>query len=181
MSIFISYAGEDNQSNGKQTCGLPDEGKTVTEAPATDNQKRKRGKGSKKSSECNKKNTGSNLIRPSFPTKKRVQVPQYPPLETPPPSKLAGGNGKSITNEAQKPLVIEKDRSMLNEKGEPVLSPFFWLREEEDVERSSQQTDGDIIMDTPPLIPCFSDIKDMDDEVHCEISPKVSNMISNLY
>ncbi|XP_016502913.2 protein BREAST CANCER SUSCEPTIBILITY 1 homolog [Nicotiana tabacum] len=179
VNIFVTQTnstsilpGEDNQSNGKQTCGLPDEGKTVTEAPATDNQKRKRGKGSKKSSECNKKNTGSNLIRPSFPTKKRVQVPQYPPLETPPPSKLAGGNGKSITNEAQKPLVIEKDRSMLNEKGEPVLSPFFWLREEEDVERSSQQTDGDIIRDTPPVIPCFSDIKDMDDEVHCELSPK---------
>lgn len=125
----------------------------------------------KKSLGCNKKNSGSNLIRPSFPTKKRVQVPQYPPSETPPPAKLVGGNGKSVTDEAQKPLVIDRDRSMLSEKGEPVLSPFFWLREE-DVERSSQQTDGDIILDTPPGVPCFSDMKDLDDEVHCEMSPK---------
>ncbi|KAG5590649.1 hypothetical protein H5410_041163 [Solanum commersonii] len=163
--------GEDTQSNGEKNCGFQETSKTVTEAPATDNQKRKRGKGSKKSSGCNKKISRSNLIRPSFPTKKRVQVPQYPPSETPPPTKLVGGNGKSITDEVQKPLVIERDRSMLNEKGEPVLSPFFWLREE-NLERSSQQTDGDIIMDTPPAVPSFSDMKDLDDEVHCEMSPK---------
>ncbi|KAK6782098.1 hypothetical protein RDI58_019894 [Solanum bulbocastanum] len=163
--------GEATQSNGEKNCGFQETPKTVTEAPATDNQKRKRGKGSKKSSGCNKKISGSNLIRPSFPTKKRVQVPQYPPSETPPPTKLVGGNGKSITDEVQKPLVIERDRSMLNEKGEPVLSPFFWLREE-NIERSSQQTDGDIIMDTPPAVPSFSDMKDLDDEVHCEMSPK---------
>ncbi|KAJ8533576.1 hypothetical protein K7X08_006900 [Anisodus acutangulus] len=144
---------EDNQSNAKQTCGSQDKGKTVTEAPG--NQKRKRGKGSKKTSE------------PSFPTKKRVQVPQYPPSETLPPTKLV----KSITNDAQKPLVTEKDWSELNEKGEPVLSPFFWLREQ-DVERSTEQTDGDFIMDTPPDAPCFSDIKDSDDGVPCEMSPK---------
>ncbi|MCD7465736.1 hypothetical protein HAX54_001830 [Datura stramonium] len=178
VNIFVTQTnpssklpGEDTQSNGKKTCGFQETPKTVTEAPATDNQKRKRGKGSKISAGCNKMISGSNLIRPSFPTKKRVQVPKYPPSETPPPTKLVGGNGKSITDEAQKPLVIERDRSMLNEKGEPVLSPFFWLREE-DVERSSQQTDGDIIMDTPPGVPCFSDMKDLDDEVHCEMSPK---------
>ncbi|XP_055820143.1 protein BREAST CANCER SUSCEPTIBILITY 1 homolog [Solanum dulcamara] len=178
VNIFVSQSnpssklpGEDIQSNSENTCAFQETPETVTEAPATDNQKRKRGKGSKKSSGCNKKISGSNLIRPSFPTKKRVQVPQYPPSETPPPTKLVGGNGKSIIDEAQKPLVIERDRSMLNEKGELVLSPFFWLREE-DVERSSQQTDKDIIMDTPPAVPSFSDMKDLDDEVHCEMSPK---------
>lgn len=163
--------GENTRSNGEKVCGFQETPKTVTEAPATDNQKRKRGKGSKRSSGCNKKISGSNLIRPSFPTKKRVQVPQYPPSETPPPTKLVDGNGKSITDEVQKPLVIERDRSMLNEKGEPVLSPFFWLREE-DVDKSSQQTDGDVIMDTPPAFPSFSDMKDLDDEVHCEMTPK---------
>ncbi|KAJ8538456.1 hypothetical protein K7X08_027677 [Anisodus acutangulus] len=179
VNIFVTQTdpssklpGEDKQSNDKQTCGFHDKGKNVTEAPVIDNQKRKRGKGSKKSSECNKKNSGSNLIKPSFPTKKRVQVPQYPPSDTLPPTKLVDRNSKSITNDAQKPLVTEKDRSELNEKGEPVLSPFFWLREEEDVERSTQQTDGDFIMDTPPDAPCFSDIKDWDDAVPCEMSPK---------
>ncbi|XP_060181871.1 protein BREAST CANCER SUSCEPTIBILITY 1 homolog isoform X1 [Lycium barbarum] len=179
VNIFVTQTnpssklpGEEIQSNGKQTCESQEKPRTITEAPVTDSQKRKRGKGSKKSSECNKKNTGSNLVRPSFLTKKRVQVPQYPPSETLPPTKLVGGNSKSITNEAQKPLVTEKDRSVLNGKGEPVLSPFFWLREEEDVERSTQQTDGDFIMDTPPDAPCFSDIKDSDDGVPCEMSTK---------
>ncbi|KAK4345236.1 hypothetical protein RND71_035412 [Anisodus tanguticus] len=116
------------------------------------------------------------ISRPSFPTKKRVQVPQYPPSETLPPTKLVGGNSKSITNDAQKPLVTEKDWSELNEKGEPVLSPFFWLREQ-DVERSTEQTDGDFIMDTPPDAPCFSDIKDSDDGVPCEMSPKQMEQI----
>ncbi|CAN4076208.1 unnamed protein product [Withania somnifera] len=166
VNIFVTQTntssklpGEDTQSNGKKNCGFQETPKTVTEVPATDNKKRKRGKGSKI------------FWVPSFPTKKRVQVPQYPPSEIPPPAKLVGGNGKSITDEAQKPLVIERGKSMLNEKGELVLSPFFWLRDV-DVERSSQQTDGDIIMDTPPGVPCFSDMKDMDDEVHCEMSPK---------
>ncbi|KAF3635874.1 putative myosin-13-like isoform X1 [Capsicum annuum] len=178
VNIFVTQTnpssklqGEDTQSNGKETCGFQETPKTFTEAPATENQKRKRGKGSKKPSGSNKKISRSTLIRPSFPTKKRVQVPQHPPSETPPPTKVVGGNGKSIIDEAQKPLVIERDRFLLNEKGEPVLSPFFWLREE-DVERSSQQTDGDIIMDTPSGVPCFSDMKDLDDEVHCEMSPK---------
>ncbi|KAL0398289.1 UNVERIFIED_CONTAM: protein BREAST CANCER SUSCEPTIBILITY 1 [Sesamum radiatum] len=61
--------------------------------------------------------------------------------------------------------VLQRDMHSASEKGEMIFSPFFWLREEEDLEKLSQQTDDNQVMYTPPDAPCFSDIKDSDDEV----------------
>lgn len=64
-----------------------------------------------------------------------------------------------------------------NEKGEPVLSPFFWLREES-VESLSQHDDVDELTNAPvPNAPSFSDIKDLDDETCDGLSPQVSILL----
>ncbi|KAB2096835.1 hypothetical protein ES319_A01G131400v1 [Gossypium barbadense] len=81
-------------------------------------------------------------VKPSFPTNKRVQVPQYPLSETPMlPEKNRGELIEIIKDESKMSSDILKENN-LGEKGEQILSPFFWLREE-DVERPSQLSDGD--------------------------------------
>lgn len=61
------------------------------------------------------------------------------------------------------------------DRGEPVLSPFFWLREEESVESLSQHDDVDELTNaTPPNAPSFSDMKDSDDDTCDGFSPQVS-------
>lgn len=63
----------------------------------------------------------------------------------------------------------KRNSGVLREKGEPELAPFFWLREE-DIEKSTQnsekspQNSSQLMFITPPDVPCFSDIKDSDDE-----------------
>ncbi|KAK8987581.1 hypothetical protein V6N11_027327 [Hibiscus sabdariffa] len=107
-------------------------------------------------------------VKPSFQTNKRVQVPQYPLLETPLRSAKNGNGLVEITEDgSKKSSDIPKETYNLRENGEQMLSPFFWLREEEeeDEERPSQLTDGDqCVYTTPPGLPSFSDIKDSDDE-----------------
>lgn len=66
-----------------------------------------------------------------------------------------------------------KEKPVLNEVGEPMLSPFFWLRDK-DEENLSQHTDGDQLTDSPPNVPTFSDIKDSDDEYSARLTPPVS-------
>ncbi|KAE8688021.1 hypothetical protein F3Y22_tig00111005pilonHSYRG00168 [Hibiscus syriacus] len=104
-------------------------------------------------------------VKPSFPTNKRVQVPQYPLSETPVRSaKTQNGVVEITENESKRSTYITKEASNLRENGEQTLAPFFWLREE-DVERPSQLTDGDqCVYTTPPELPSFSDMKDSDDE-----------------
>ncbi|KAL0363608.1 UNVERIFIED_CONTAM: protein BREAST CANCER SUSCEPTIBILITY 1 [Sesamum calycinum] len=75
--------------------------------------------------------------------------------------------------------VLQRDVHSASEKGEMIFSPFFWLREEEDLEKLSQQTDDNQVMYTPPDAPCFSDIKDSDDEVPSKISPRRGTCISS--
>ena len=110
-------------------------------------------------------------VKPSFPTNKRVQVPQYPLLETPMLSaKLGSRLVESTQDESKRSSDIPKENYILREKGELILSPLFWLREE-DVEKSSQLTDGDqCVYITPPEVPSFSDLKDSDDEGFSEVS-----------
>ncbi|KAK8625447.1 hypothetical protein V6N13_090319 [Hibiscus sabdariffa] len=106
-------------------------------------------------------------VKPSFQTNKRVQVPQYPLLETPLWSAKNGNELVEITEDgSKKSSDIPKETYSLRENGEQTLSPFFWLREEEeDEERPSQLTDGDqCVYTTPPGLLSFSDIKDSDDE-----------------
>ncbi|KAK1308412.1 hypothetical protein QJS10_CPA09g00654 [Acorus calamus] len=116
-------------------------------------------------------------MEPSCPTKKRVHVTPYPPIETPlRPEKFpklagptnernVGGTSYNVPEDGSNAL---KEKIVVNDEGEPIFSPFFWLREEEEDESdgtleklSSQQT-----LDTPThhKIPCFSDMKDSDDD-----------------
>ncbi|XWS62371.1 hypothetical protein CRYUN_Cryun06bG0005100 [Craigia yunnanensis] len=105
------------------------------------------------------------LVKPSFPTDKRVQVPQYPLSETPMLSaKLGSGLVESTQAESKRSSDIPKENYILRGKGEPILSPFFWLSEEY-AEKPSQLTDGDQCVNiTPPDVPSFSDLKYSDDE-----------------
>ena len=113
---------------------------------------------------------------PSFPAKKRVQVPQFPLSETPTrPVKI--GTGLDETNEVglKNSSVPLKKNPPLKEKGGSGLAPFFWLRDEENVDDLSQHTDEDQLLDiTPPDVPTFSDIKGLDDESPFKMSPPVS-------
>ena len=135
-----------------------------------------KGKGSRKKSKSNMTNTSSTFVKPSFPTKKRVQVPQCPFSES--PTRLAILDSELSVIDREEPKrssTILKDKPVLNDKGEPVLSPFFWLRDEEGVEKSSQHTDEGEFMDmTPVNAPAFSDIKDSDDEYPSNSTPTVS-------
>ncbi|KAE8663547.1 Protein BREAST CANCER SUSCEPTIBILITY 1-like protein [Hibiscus syriacus] len=109
-------------------------------------------------------------LKPSFPTRKRVQVPQHLLLETPMRS-LKNGNGLVETTEDERKTSLDSPKEICNlgENRGQIFSPFSWLREE-DVERPSQLTDGDqCVYSTPPELPSFSDMKDSDDdeeEVH---------------
>lgn len=111
-------------------------------------------------------------LKPSFPTKKRVQVPLYPLSETPMQSvKLRSRLVESTNDESKRSSDSPKENyNILREKEEPKLSPFFWLREE-DVEKLSQLTEGDQCeYITPPDVPSFSDLKDSDDEDFSNVS-----------
>ncbi|MED6183341.1 hypothetical protein PIB30_037068 [Stylosanthes scabra] len=105
--------------------------------------------------------------KPSLPAKKRVQVPEDPLSETPFKNtsfrdSLCGtskeGKGKDTVTANEGPLQSERDV--------PVLSPFFWLREDEGAENLSQQSIGDQLINEGPTPnpPSFSDLMDSDDE-----------------
>ncbi|KAK2996344.1 hypothetical protein RJ639_026587 [Escallonia herrerae] len=185
LNIFVTQAapstklpGGQNQAGADMVCGREKDGRNCSEMPKPQRQKRLKSKGPKGSSNINRKSRFT-PVRPSFPTKKRVQLPQHPTPNTPSPiTKLEGETcTKAISVPLKSPIVL-KDTPALNERGEPVLSPFFWLREDgEDAEKEyeenpSQQTYGDHVMDTPPGAPCFSDIKDSDDEAPQKMTPQ---------
>ncbi|XP_023543621.1 protein BREAST CANCER SUSCEPTIBILITY 1 homolog isoform X1 [Cucurbita pepo subsp. pepo] len=104
-----------------------------------------------------RKNSASSPPKPSFPRKKRVQVPQRPLSETPTrPVKLACSLNEVNEEEPRKGTDASED------KGQPVLSPFFWLRErDEEDEKSNQESDLDQPTDSMSMnVLSFSDIKD---------------------
>lgn len=105
-----------------------------------------------------------------FPTKKRVQVSPYTNTSTRTemePEKLKDRVAEINRNKTKSSHVLQNGMPSTCEKGGLNLPPFFWLREEEeeDIEKSTQQTDDNLVMYAPLEVPCFSDIKDSDDEV----------------
>nr|GMD03167.1 protein BREAST CANCER SUSCEPTIBILITY 1 homolog [Ipomoea batatas] len=185
VNIFVTQtetstkiAGEENKSASK-TFGIEENDNIAMQTSEQNNKEGNEKRGSKRSRKTKNGNCNPSSVKPSFPTKKRVQVPQHPPLESPPPTKLVAENDQVTASEPQKHPVINKGERVLNEKGELNLSPFFWLRD--DVEQSSQLSDDkkstqlldeDHATDTPPGVPCFSDMKDSDDEFPLEMTPK---------
>ncbi|KAI3455958.1 hypothetical protein Pfo_012621 [Paulownia fortunei] len=179
VNIFVTQAAASTKLSGEDNrtcvniCEVQDNGQTQVETLDSADQKQHRRKGSKSASATTQRSSGSNFVKPSFPTKKRVQVPLYPTSDAQMEhEKLEGRIGEIDSKEPKNHPVLQKDMPFICENGETIFSPFFWLREEEDLEKSSQQTDDNQIMYTPPDAPCFSDIKDSDDEVPCKISPE---------
>lgn len=129
-------------------------------------------KGLRRKAKSKLEHSASAAVGPSFPTKKRVHVAKYPLPETPIQTEMF--DGKSVQDTCQD----LKDNSVVFKEdhishGKAVLAPFFWLREEEDKEKSSQHTDSDIYI-TPPNVPSFSDLKEPDNESSSQVSPRVS-------
>ncbi|PON71644.1 BRCA1-associated [Parasponia andersonii] len=117
-----------------------------------------REQGSREKCNSNLESYGTSHVRPSFPAKKRVQVPQ---------SQSEGELGEALDKLSGKSSGILKKKPVMDEKEGPGLSPFFWLRDEENVENASQtqHTGTDPFINMPlPDAPAFSDIKDSDDE-----------------
>lgn len=160
------------QTEGDQDCG-GQKADNSSEQRAN-NQRKLKGKGLFKT---NPNSSGPNPAKPSFPGKKRVQVPQYPLPETPiRPARLDGGLSEIGKGGPKSNSVVPNEKPARNDNGELVFSPFFWLREEEDVENLSQQTDWDLPLSSSlPNAPSFSDIKGSDDEMPSELTPKVSS------
>ncbi|KAL7089444.1 hypothetical protein ACP275_13G187300 [Erythranthe tilingii] len=181
VNIFVTQhaastklSDKDNQT-GVNLSDAQDNGHTELEAfdSANQNQTQRKGKRLKSASITTKRPSASNSMKPSFPAKKRVQVPPYTTLDTQiDPQKLEGRTGEIDRNQPKNCHVLQKDVPYTCAKGESMFSPFFWLREEDDLEKSSQQTDDNQIMYTPPDAPCFSDIKDSDDDVPHSKSPE---------
>lgn len=135
-----------------------------------------KGKRLRRTSKATVEPSGTVCTKPSCPTKKRVQVARYPLPETPTqPAKLEGGTVKNTTSELKSSSVVIRENPVINKEG-TVLSPFFWLRDEEDREKSSQHTETDAYI-TPPDVPSFSDLKDSEDISSSELSPTVSSLI----
>ncbi|XP_050232818.1 protein BREAST CANCER SUSCEPTIBILITY 1 homolog [Mercurialis annua] len=157
---------------------LFDEGKQVEcETGAgqdkAESQRMSNGKASRKKNKASMEVSDDSAAKPSFPAKKRVQVPQCLPEETPTrPKKLeikSTENSKYGFKNSSRP---QKENAGPNGNSEPVLSPFFWLRDDEDIEKLSQRSAGSQFLDiTPPHVPAFSDIKDSDDECPSQLFP----------
>lgn len=90
------------------------------------------------------------------------------------PERLEISLEKQTTIEPQRGAVVREDVPHLDKKDNPDLCPFFWLQNEEDADKCTLNTVEDTVMDTPPDIPSFSDLKDADDELQCNMAPKVS-------
>ncbi|KAJ4824240.1 hypothetical protein Tsubulata_018061 [Turnera subulata] len=161
--------GEPKEVGDDANCGKQDVGVRTTEDKVVGRSKRK---GKRKNDKSNEEIPGSVTEKPSFPAKKRVQVPKYPLSETTmlPQEKGRGPSGSvkdGLKNSSQGP----RENLVVNEEGKPALSPFFWLRDE-DVEKPSQSSYVDQLLEiTPPNVPTFSDMKDSDDENHSKTSP----------
>lgn len=162
LNNLMITLGYESHSDGDKSGDIQENTNTCVGTLAEENQKICKRKGSKRSTQA------KHPLKPSFPTKKRVHVPQCP-SETPIRFERSANETAEISKNEPENYFLMKDKHVVMKKGEPLFAPFFWLRDEEDPENPTQQTDEDQIMDTPPDAPCFSDIKDSDDEVPHEM------------
>ncbi|GER24630.1 protein BREAST CANCER SUSCEPTIBILITY 1 homolog [Striga asiatica] len=178
VSIFVTQtAGVPTKISGEETQTgvdmrkVQDNGKTQVQNLTCTVKKQLQRKGSKVTTVSSQRSSQSNQEKPSFPTKKRVQVSPYQTSGAPTDqNKLAGISGETGRKQQKKCAVPQRDVSFKSEKGELRLSPFFWLRDKDSLEELSQPTDDNQVMYTPLDVPCFSDIKDSDDESPCRVS-----------
>ncbi|KAE9594572.1 hypothetical protein Lal_00037404 [Lupinus albus] len=159
----------DEEKQHEDACEMKDVGENHKSRAQNKNSFRK--KESKKKIMTSTK--GINIAKPSFPAKKRIQVSQDPLSETPLKNYKLGDSLSEIDKVGtEEGLILQNERSHQNEKDSHVLSPFFWLRDEEDGEKISQHSNGDQLIDcATPTPPSFSDLKDYDDESPSKKSP----------
>ncbi|KAF8719303.1 hypothetical protein HU200_024002 [Digitaria exilis] len=122
--------------------------------------------------------------KPSISTNKRIHVTPFPESETPMRPK------KIMKPEEQKSKVNDdaeetQNKTMNSDRPEsPSLSPFFWLREEEEEEGGTAGSLSEpLSLDTPLRhnAPTFSDIIDSDDEIPNNITPNSKAEVSELF
>ncbi|XP_061370046.1 protein BREAST CANCER SUSCEPTIBILITY 1 homolog [Gastrolobium bilobum] len=174
ISMFVTQNDPATKlSDGEKQCeGDADSGKKEaggTHKNHVQEKKSLKRKKSRKKINTSMKNSGSDFAKPSFPAKKRVQVPQNLLSETPLKNLKFGNSPSAIIKEG-----TEKVSVMANEsnKDDHIRSPFFWLREEEDGEKLSQHINEDQLIDgSTPIPPSFSDLKDSDDENPSKAAP----------
>ncbi|CAH2078405.1 unnamed protein product [Thlaspi arvense] len=118
-------------------------------------------KDKRKTKEADLGTPGPIVMKPSSQTKKRVQLLQNLSSESLTKSTESDEKLKDYT---EKTVIRLNEHSSLNKEGN--LAPFFWLRDEDDDESSSQQPTGsDQHLDVTPVdVPSFSDLKDSDHE-----------------
>ncbi|XP_057763935.1 protein BREAST CANCER SUSCEPTIBILITY 1 homolog [Salvia miltiorrhiza] len=176
VSIFVTQteastgpSGNKNDKTGVNVNEVQNNVQTKLEVSEFGNRKQHQRKGSKSAS--------------VFPTKKRVQVSPHTSTRTDmKQGKLKDGIAEINRNETKSSPVLQNDVPSICENGGPKLPPFFWLREQEDMEKSTQQTDDNSVMYTPPEAPCFSDIKDSDDERGtCKLSNNADFIDSEMF
>ncbi|KAI3800738.1 hypothetical protein L1987_28832 [Smallanthus sonchifolius] len=174
--------GHENQIDDGVNCGSKTTNKACRGTPNTQNtqnQRKNKGKTMKGSSKRTKR-CDSDIERPSFPTKKRIQVPQPPPQETPTrPANLESGKSEVIKDRTQTNVFGPEVTTHLHENGDTLFSPFFWLRNEEDTEEATQPIPFDPVNESPPDATCFSDIKDSYDDHPSHITSKDGNMFDS--
>ncbi|KAJ1414202.1 Zinc finger, RING-type [Sesbania bispinosa] len=178
ISIFVTQNAPITKSSDaeKQCEGDPDTGKEEaggTHENHAQEKKTLKRKKSRKKIKTSANSSGSDFAKPSFPAKKRVQVPQNLLSETPLKNLKLGDSRSEINSEGtEKASVMVNERPLQREKDDHVHSPFFWLRDEEDSGKFSQRTSEDQLIDgSTPIPPSFSDLKDSDDENPSKVSP----------
>ncbi|KAK1420350.1 hypothetical protein QVD17_21876 [Tagetes erecta] len=184
VSILITQTEPQTQAHENQTNNeIVDGSKTINKAgkgtPKTQNERKNKGRTSKGSSKRAKR-CETDIERPSFPTKKRIQVPQHHPQETPTrPANLESEKSGLAKDRTQTNVGGPEDLAHLHENGDTLFSPFFWLRNEVDAEETTQPTPFDLVNDSPPDAACFSDIKDSYDDHPSQITSKDGNMFDS--
>lgn len=124
------------------------------------------------------KQKSTSQLKPCFPAKKRVHVTPFAASETPvrPAKVLKLGDTDNLTDSKERD---EGDKLTTNLQKSPLLRPFFWLRDEEEEEEIENFVS---LSNASPLnAPCFSDLKDSQDEVPLNATPNVSIRNLNLF
>ncbi|XP_058098715.1 protein BREAST CANCER SUSCEPTIBILITY 1 homolog [Magnolia sinica] len=191
INIFVTQAAPPTKKSEGQSQGEGGSSPCGAETDEPRPQKSKKRKALKELDKANVRISSSGpSAKPSFPAKKRVQVPLSPLSETPMrPDKVSSMGDQSTKHEVKRECgmsagngckqgssFVLKEKPAFNEMGEPMFKPFFWLREADEDEAMENltptQTDGDHLTYTPPRnAPTFSDIKDSDDESPITMTP----------
>ncbi|KFK28705.1 hypothetical protein AALP_AA7G035900 [Arabis alpina] len=134
-----------------------------------DNDKKRQGSGKcstskkkrcRKTKEADVDAPGPIVMKPSSQTKKRVQLLQNLSSESLTKSVEVA---EKLYEYTEKTVIRLNEDPCVNKEGN--LAPFFWLRDEDDDESSSQLAASDQLSDTTPVdVPSFSDLKDSDHE-----------------